>query len=92
VLLALALWGNGLLPALSQSGPPAEVLPTDAFAGPTLRLEFGRNQSPGNPLASFMYFVPLISPEPVSSITSPSSTQAARVLSAKRKSTTIRSS
>jgi hypothetical protein len=34
-----------------------------------------------------MYFVPLISPEPVSSITSPGSTLAARVLSVKRKST-----
>jgi len=34
-----------------------------------------------------MYFVPLISPEPVSSTTSPGSTQAARVLSNKRKST-----
>jgi hypothetical protein len=38
-------------------------------------------------MASFMYFVPLISPEPVSSITSPGSTQIARVLSSKRKST-----
>jgi hypothetical protein len=35
-----------------------------------------------------MYFVPLISPEPVSCLTSPGSTQGARVLSAKRKSTT----
>jgi hypothetical protein len=34
-----------------------------------------------------MYFVPLISPEPVSSSTSPGSTQAARVLSARRKGT-----
>jgi hypothetical protein len=38
-------------------------------------------------MASFMYFVPLISPEPVSSITSPGSAQAGRVLSAKRKNT-----
>jgi hypothetical protein len=38
-------------------------------------------------MASFMYFVPLISPEPVSSTTSPGSTQAARVLSARRKGT-----
>jgi len=38
-------------------------------------------------MASFMYFVPLISPEPVSSSTSPGSTQAARVLSTTRKST-----
>jgi hypothetical protein len=34
-----------------------------------------------------MYFVPLISPEPVSSSTSPGNTQAARVLSTRRKST-----
>ena len=34
-----------------------------------------------------MYFVPLISPEPVSSSTSPGSTQTARVLSVSRKST-----
>ena len=38
-------------------------------------------------MASFMYFVPLISPEPVFSVTSPGSTQTARVLSAKRKIT-----
>ena len=38
-------------------------------------------------MASFMYFVPLISPAPVSSSTSPGSTQAARVLSARRKAT-----
>jgi hypothetical protein len=38
-------------------------------------------------MASFMYFVPLISPEPVSSTTSPGSTQTARVLSTRRKST-----
>jgi hypothetical protein len=38
-------------------------------------------------MASFMYFVPLISPEPVSSSTSPGSTQTARVLSTRRKGT-----
>ena len=87
LLLALALWANGLLPTFSQAGPPAVVPPTAAATGPTIRLDFGRGESPGNPVASFMYFVPLISPEPVSSITSPNSTQVARVLSAKRRST-----
>jgi hypothetical protein len=87
LLLALALWANGLLPALSQTGPPAVVPITDAATGPTIRLDYGRDPSPGNPVASFMYFVPLISPEPVCSITSPDSTQTARVLSAKRRST-----
>lgn len=88
LLLALALWANGLLPALGQAGPPALVPLTDAATGPTIRLDFGRDPSPGNPVAAFMYFVPLISPEPVSSTTSPGSTQAARVLSARRKNTT----
>ena len=87
LLLSLALWANGLRPALSQAPPPSVVAATDAALGPTIRLNFGRDQSPGNPVASFMYFVPLISPEPVSSTTSPGSTQAARVLSTRRKST-----
>jgi hypothetical protein len=87
LLLSLALWANGLPPALSQATPPPAVAATDAATGPTIRLDYGRDQSPGNPIASFMYFVPLISPEPVSSTTSPGNTQAARVLSAKRKST-----
>jgi hypothetical protein len=87
LLLSLALWANGPLPALSQATPPPTVTAKDAATGPTIRLDYGRDQSPGNPVASFMYFVPLISPEPVSSTTSPGSTQAACVLSAKRKST-----
>jgi hypothetical protein len=87
LLLSLALWANGLQPALSQAIPPATVAATNAATGPTIRLDYGRDQSPGNPVASFMYFVPLISPEPVSSSTSPGSTQAARVLSARRKGT-----
>ena len=87
LLLALALWANGLRPALSRASPPPTVAATNAATGPTIRLDYGRDQSPGNPVASFMYFVPLISPEPVSSSTSPGSTQAARVLSARRKDT-----
>ena len=85
LLLSLSLWANGLRPALSQATPPPTVAATDAATGPTIQLDYGRDQSPGNPVASFMYFVPLISPEPVSSSTSPGSTQAARVLSARRK-------
>ena len=87
LLLSLAVWANGLRPAFSQASPPPTVAATDAATGPTIRLDYGRNESPGNPVASFMYFVPLISPEPVSSRTSPGSTQAARVLSATRKGT-----
>jgi hypothetical protein len=87
LLLAAALWAIGLLPALGQTNSPAIVPPTNAPTGPTIQLDYGSGQSPGNPVSSFMYFVPLISPEPVTSVTSPGSTQVARVLSAKRKRT-----
>jgi hypothetical protein len=87
LLLALAVWASGLLSAFGQADSPAAGSATNATTGPTIRLDYGADQSPGNPVASFMYFVPLISPEPVSSSTSPGSTQAARVLSARRKST-----
>ena len=87
LLLAVALWANGLLSALGQASPPAVVPLADAATGPTIRLDVGHDPPSGNPVATFMYFVPLISPEPVSSITSPGSTQSARVLSAERKNT-----
>ena len=87
LLLALAVLANSLLPAPAQTNAPAVVLPTNAPAGPTIQLDFGGSQTPGNPVSTFMYFVPLISPEPVTSVTSPGSTQVARVLSAKRKTT-----
>lgn len=54
-----------------------------ATTGPTLRLA-----APGSdvtiPLADFMYFVPLISPEPVSTLTSAGNRPAARMISASR--------
>ena len=53
--------------------------------GPTLRLDYGQKDSPGNPIASFMYFVPLISPEPVAIVQSPGNTQRARILSVARR-------
>ena len=87
LVLSLTLWASALRPGLSQAAPPSTVAATDSATGPTIRLDYGRDQSPGNPIASFMYFVPLISPEPVFSSTSPGNTQAARVLSARRKST-----
>jgi hypothetical protein len=49
---------------------------------PSARIQ--RGDSAGNPLAEFTYFVPLISPEPVSIIKSPGNTQRARMLSATR--------
>jgi hypothetical protein len=36
-----------------------------ALTGPTLHLDYGHGQALHNPVSQFMYFVPLISPEPV---------------------------
>ena len=52
-----------------------------APTGPTLHLDYGRGETNGNPISAFMYFVPLISPEPVSVFTNAGNTQCARVLS-----------
>jgi hypothetical protein len=62
----------------------SEANPAPESPGPTLRLDYGRGESPGNPVAEFMYFVALISPEPVSIIKSPGNTQRARMVSATR--------
>jgi hypothetical protein len=65
----------------------AQQLGLSVSTGPAIRLDYTPGESPGNPVASFMYFVPLISLEPVSSLTSPGSTQSAPVTSAKRRFT-----
>lgn len=53
-------------------------------SGPTIWMDYGRGDGPGSAMATFMYFIPLISPEPVRALSSPGSTQKARVLSAQR--------
>ncbi len=53
--------------------------------GPTIHLRFGRDEATANAVADFMYFVPLISRDPVASLTSPGSTQLVHMLSAKRR-------
>ena len=55
-----------------------------APAGPTLQLDYGRGPPLENPAARGMYFVPLISPEPVAVFTSAGNTQCARVISSSR--------
>ena len=69
------------LPALADN---REAKPAPESVGPTLHLNYGRGDSPGNPVAEFMYFVPLISLEPVSVIKSPGNTQRVRMMSATR--------
>jgi len=61
--------------------------PLDAATGPIIRLDYKPGKSAGNPVASFMYFIPLISPELVSFLTSPGSTQSVQVTCAKRRFT-----
>lgn len=67
--------GTNQLPVATGEHVPA--------SGPTLHLDYGRGQT-DNPLAGFMYFVALISPEPVSMQVSPGNNQRARVVSANR--------
>ena len=71
----------------APSVPPpgkSEANPAPESAGPTLHLDYGRSESPGDPVAEFMYFVPLISLEPVSVIKSLGNTQCARMVSITR--------
>lgn len=68
------------------TAPPASrpVVPgPSARVGPTIRLEAALEA--GNPIAAFMYFVPLISPELVSLTASAGNTQRARVIALTRR-------
>jgi hypothetical protein len=58
---------------------------TNPLTGPTIHLRYGKGAEKANPVQDFMYFVPLISPAPVSSGTTPECTQAVHVVSAKRR-------
>jgi hypothetical protein len=59
----------------------AVVRLTAAPTGPTLQFDYGQGQPQTNAVSKFMYFVPLISPDPVSVFTNTGNTQCARVLS-----------
>ena len=52
-----------------------------APTGPTLQFDYGHGELRENLVSKFMYFVPLISPEPVSVFTDAGNSQCARVLS-----------
>ena len=60
--------------------------PDPGASGPSFRLEYA-NDSPGNPIGAFMYFVPLISPEPVSVLESAGNAQRAQAISFTRRFT-----
>lgn len=70
-------------PALAPPAREPVSLDPSATAGPTIALD---TASPtGNPIAAFMYFVPLISPELVSLTASAGNTQRARVTAMTRR-------
>ncbi|HWH70632.1 MAG TPA: hypothetical protein VNT26_14685, partial [Candidatus Sulfotelmatobacter sp.] len=71
VVLSWLLVIVGFSPTAQLLGAPLTGS-TNQQTGPTLHLDYGRGQAPGNPLADFRYFVALISPEPVSLSASPS--------------------
>lgn len=52
-----------------------------APTGPTLHFDYGNGRPLENPLNKFMYFVPLISPDPIAVSASADNTQRARVIS-----------
>ena len=54
-----------------------------APTGPTLQFSYGGGNPRENPLSQFMYFVPLISPDPIAVSTNAGNTQRARVISSR---------
>ena len=54
---------------------------TAELTGPTLKLNSDDGKPTDNPLCKFMYFVPLISPDPIAVSTNAGNTQRARVTS-----------
>jgi hypothetical protein len=71
-----------LLLLAAMGGPASRAADTN---GPTIHLCYGTEEAAASPVADFMYFVPLISPEPVTRLTSPGSTQSVRIISSKRR-------
>ena len=62
---------------------PSEISKATS-AGPTIYLKDDSGQAPVNPISSLMYFVQLISPEPVEMSESVGNTQQSRIVSANR--------
>src|SRR5580765_1734458 len=65
-----------LLAVLSGAALSLAAAPT----GPTLQFDYGQGMPRTNLISRFVYFVPLISREPVSMLTSPGNSQGARLL------------
>jgi hypothetical protein len=80
----ILLFAAGGLVACGSRADTAEAsIPEQRQVGPTLRMDYAR-ESAGNDVGAFMYFIPLISPEPVAAYSTPGATHQARVTSASR--------
>jgi hypothetical protein len=86
MLGGVLLLGVPIHSAESASAGPDTHLPV-ASIGPTLHLNCGEVEARGNPVADFMYFVPLISPEPVTVRQSSGNTQSVRMLKTSKRVT-----
>ena len=92
--LLMGAWLSCAAALAAESAPRETIVTTNVLpllsnaTGPTLRLVPEHGKPAANPIAAFMYFVPLISPEPMSSVTSPGCTQTAQVTSTQRRVTT----
>ena len=87
--VVLALLSGCTSPASRQASTrlrfASPELPAPHPAGPTLRLDLSGRDAPVSPIADFMYFVPLISPEPVTMTASAGNTQQVRVTAMRRR-------
>src|SRR5271169_1668149 len=84
ITAAIALGASGFLlcASLQPISANAGDMPVPApQSGPTLRLQYDGASLADTPLSDFMYFIALISPEPVVSTNSSGTTQRARLSS-----------
>jgi hypothetical protein len=84
---AIILTITGLLCAVSiAEGVFEDRSVTDTISGPTLLMDY-RDGGPGNPVDTFMYFVPLVAPTAMDVYTDPNTTLNARIISRTSKET-----
>ena len=83
--ILLVVIGLGPAPVTPLSPADTNAPPKQNPYGPTLLLGYDQDQFKENPISSFMYFVPLISPTPVYFYTSTDNTQRVGIVSYRKK-------
>ncbi len=86
VVVSVVAASGPACPAAAKSGMDANLSIADSY-GPTVLLSYGKGMLDKNPMRSFMYFVPLISPVAVGGGISPDNGQQAAVISFEKKVT-----